>query len=183
MTYRLTKIYTRTGDEGYTSLRGERISKDDLLIEALGTVDELNANIGVILSQVIVHKEIVELLRRIQNELFDFGGELHLPERKAITAQHIKHLEEQLDQWNETLPPLKDFLLPNGTRASVATHVARTVCRRAERCLVRLHRQVALENIELLRYLNRLSDLLFVISRILARENGQEEIIWQHLTS
>lgn len=180
MPYRLTKIYTRKGDEGFTTLGDKRISKDDLLIEALGTVDELNSVIGFIVALQIKNKEIENCLTQIQNTLFDLGGELHLPERVVITAEKVTHLEHMLDAWNKTLPPLKEFLLPRGNAKSAASHVARTVCRRAERCIVRLHRQVTLNNPEILRYLNRLSDLLFVIARLLARESDEEEILWEH---
>lgn len=180
MTYRLTKIYTRKGDEGYTTLGDKPVSKDDLLIEALGTIDELNSVIGLIISQQIQSKDIENCLTQVQNDLFDMGAELHIPERVAITAEKVTTLEQMLDTWNATLPPLKEFLLPRGNPKSAAAHLARTVCRRAERCLVRLHRQVALNNREMLRYLNRLSDLLFVISRMLARESGEKEKMWEH---
>lgn len=180
MPYRLTKIYTRKGDEGYTTLGDKRISKDDLLLEALGTIDELNSMLGLIIAQKIKNKNIKKQLTQIQNELFDLGGELHLPEHVAINKDHVTNLEHMLDEWNSTLPPLKEFLLPRGNPKSAAAHVARTVCRRAERALVRLHRQVPLQNIELLRYLNRLSDVLFVAARMLARESDEEELMWEH---
>lgn len=180
MPYRLTKIYTRQGDEGYTHLGDKQISKDDLLVEALGTIDELNSFIGVIISQKIQHQDIEKQLTQIQNELFDMGGELHLPDRVVITAEKVTHLEKVLDGWNSTLPPLTEFLLPRGNSKSAFCHVARTVCRRAERCLVRLHRQVSLQNPEMLRYLNRLSDVLFVAARMLAKESDEKEILWDH---
>jgi cob(I)alamin adenosyltransferase len=180
MPYRLTKLYTRKGDTGYTSLGDNHISKDDLLIEALGTIDELNSVIGFIISLQIKDKEIEQCLTHIQNDLFDMGGELHLPERITITAEKVTQLEKFLDNWNKSLPPLKEFLLPRGNPKSAASHVARTVCRRTERCMVRLHRQVALNNPEMLRYLNRLSDLLFVIARMLAQESGEKELLWEH---
>lgn len=180
MSYRLTKIYTRKGDEGYTHLGDQPISKDELLVEAVGTVDELNSSIGLILAQPIQDKNLCQSLTRIQHELFNLGGELHLPTRIAITAENIKRLEQELDHWNESLPPLEEFLLPGGNPASATCHLARTICRRAERCLVRLHRQTPLHNPELLRYLNRLSDLLFVLARILARESKEKEVVWDH---
>jgi cob(I)alamin adenosyltransferase len=180
MPYRLTKIYTRTGDQGFTMLGDKQISKDDLLIEALGTIDELNSTIGFIISQQIKMPDIETCLTQIQNELFDLGGEMHMPEHIAITPEHVTRLENWLDGWNKTLPPLKEFVLPRGNPACAATHIARTVCRRAERCIVRLHRQVTLTNTEILRYLNRLSDLLFVIARVLARETSAEEKLWEH---
>lgn len=177
---RLTKIYTRKGDEGYTTLGENRLSKDDLLVEALGTIDELNSFIGFVMSQGIKDKEIETCLTQIQNELFDMGGELHLPAHVVITAEKVTQLEEKLDAWNKTLPPLQEFVLPRGNSATTACHLARTVCRRAERTMVRLHRQVALTNPEMLRYLNRLSDLLFVLARILAKQNHEKEILWEH---
>ena len=180
MPYRLTKIYTKKGDQGYTHLGDKHLSKDDLLVEAVGTIDELNSQLGFVLSQQIADKKIEIELTRIQHELFDLGGELHVPERIIITAEKITHLEEKLDHWNETLPPLKEFLLPRGNSKSAACHVARTVCRRAERSLVRLHRQTPLANPEILRYLNRLSDLLFIIARILARESEEKEVLWDN---
>ena len=181
MGYRLSKIYTRTGDDGTTSLDGqERLLKNALRIEAVGTLDELNCAIGLALSHPPIHPEVYECLCQVQNELFDLGGELHVPERIIITAEKITHLEEKLDHWNETLPPLKEFLLPRGNSKSAACHVARTVCRRAERSLVRLHRQTPLANPEILRYLNRLSDLLFIIARILARESEEKEVLWDN---
>lgn len=179
MPYRLTKIYTRQGDEGYTRLGDKKISKDDLLVEALGTIDELNSAIGVIISQRIQTQEIESELTRIQNDLFDMGGELHLPDRVVITPEKITHLEQVLDKWNDTLPPLTEFVLPRGNSKTAFSHLARTICRRAERCLVKLHRQVPLNNAEMLRYLNRLSDLLFVIARVLAKESNEKELLWE----
>jgi cob(I)alamin adenosyltransferase len=176
---RLTKIYTRNGDEGYTSLGHGTLSKDDLLVEAVGTVDELNAAIGLVLAFEIKDTAIVKCLTHIQNELFDLGGELHMPEHPAISAENVSRLESELDAWNGTLPSLKEFILPRGNKATAACHLARTICRRAERALVRLHRQVNLSNTEILRYLNRLSDLLFVIARILARETAETELMWE----
>jgi cob(I)alamin adenosyltransferase len=177
---RLTKIYTRTGDDGYTNLANNRLSKDDLLVEAVGTVDELNSAIGLCLSFQDSQSNIAEQLTAIQNDLFDLGGELHFPTHIAITIDKTKHLEETLDQLNSTLPPLQEFILPRGNSASTACHLARAICRRAERALVRLHRQVPLNNPEMLRYLNRLSDLLFVISRKLATITKEKEILWEH---
>ncbi len=179
MGYRLTKIYTRKGDNGYTTLGDKPIPKDDILVEAVGTIDELNAQIGFVIAS-NTHSSIKQPLTQIQNDLLDMGGELHLPQHVAITAEKVKFLETQLDEWNDTLAPLKEFLLPGGDVSTAACHIARTVCRRAERRLVTLHRQVPLANIELLHYLNRLSDLLFVCARILARENHAEEKMWEH---
>jgi cob(I)alamin adenosyltransferase len=180
MSYRLTKIYTRQGDAGYTSLGDKRIAKDDLLVEAVGTLDELNSFLGLLISTHIPRPDITACLVRIQNELFDLGGELHIPEHIVITPEKITYLETQLDTWNAILPPLKEFILPGGNTASATCHLARTVCRRAERCMVRLNRQLALSNPDILRYLNRLSDLLFVCARVLAREEQAEEKMWEH---
>src|SRR5579862_5667710 len=180
MPYRLTKIYTRKGDQGYTHLRDQRLSKDDCLVEVIGDIDELNASIGFIISLQMKNKEIEAGLTQIQHQLFNMGGELHLPERIAITADNVAQLEKMLDAWNATLPPLKEFVLPRGNMACAAAHMSRTICRRAERSLVRLHRQTPLSNLEMLRYLNRLSDLLFVIARILGQEDGEKEILWEH---
>lgn len=180
MSYRLTKIYTRTGDEGETTLCNQRLSKDDLLVDAIGDLDELNAALGLTASFKITHSAILETLTRIQHTLFDLGGELHAPAHPAITDQHIHQLEETLDLWNETLPPLKEFVLPRGSSAVSSCHLARTICRRAERSLVRVHRRAPLQNTALLRYLNRLSDLLFVMARMIALENQDQEVMWDH---
>lgn len=180
MAYRLTRIYTRTGDEGYTSLGDKRISKDDLLVEAVGSVDELNANIGLIISTLNSQIDIIKCLTEVQQRMLDIGGELHMPEQAKISNEHVEHLEEQLDMWNHTLPPLKEFILPGGNHAAATCHVSRTICRRTERCLVKLHRLVPLSNLHILRYLNRLSDLLFVIARVLARETSINEPMWEH---
>ncbi|OGT59792.1 MAG: ATP:cob(I)alamin adenosyltransferase [Gammaproteobacteria bacterium RIFCSPHIGHO2_12_FULL_43_28] len=180
MPYRLTKIYTRKGDDGYTSLRDERLPKDDLLVEAIGTIDELNANIGFTLALSIENTDIINALTQIQHDLFDLGGELHLPQHPIIHADKVKQLETTLDQWNSTLAPLKEFILPGGNLKAAACHMARTVCRRAERTLVKLHRQTPLSNTEILRYLNRLSDVLFVAARMLAKESNAKEVLWEH---
>jgi cob(I)alamin adenosyltransferase len=177
---RLTKIYTRKGDQGFTSLGDKQVAKDDLLIEALGSVDELNSSIGLILANLKNQPDVDACLTRVQNDLFDLGGELHLPERVVITEDKITWLEQQLDQWNSTLPTLKEFILPRGNPAAASTHLARTICRRAERAMVRLHRQVPISNTEMLRYLNRLSDVLFVVARILARSTDANEKMWEH---
>lgn len=179
MPNRLTKIYTRKGDTGETHLGEKRLPKDDALVEAVGTVDELNAVLGLLLAHKITHKAIEACLLRIQNELFDLGGELHLPKHKAMTAEKVAYLEEALDSWNDTLPPLKEFVLPGGNLPAATCHLARTVCRRAERTLVHLNRQTPLANPDILRYINRLSDVLFVMSRVLARESHAEERLWE----
>lgn len=176
MGHRLTKIYTRTGDSGTTGLAdGSRVDKDDLRIEAMGTVDELNAYVGRILSHK-VPSEMRECLTDVQHALFDIGGELAIPGSSTVTAEYIEALESSLDTINATLPPLKEFILPGGGGAATATHVARAVCRRAERRLVTLARRDDV-NVHSRVYLNRLSDLFFVIARALARAHGTE-VYW-----
>lgn len=179
MPYRLTKIYTRSGDQGFTNLGKKKVAKDDALIEAIGTVDELNSHIGMIIAFIENMPDVKKSLLQIQNDLFDLGGELFFPEKVTIIPSNTSYLENTLDQWNETLPPLKEFILPGGNQASAATHVARTVCRRAERTLVKLHRETPLSNLEMLKYLNRLSDLLFVLARHIMQENKLNESLWQ----
>lgn len=175
---RLSKIYTRTGDEGTTGLGdGSRVPKDDARVAAYGTTDELNAVVGMVLAEDLPER-VREPLIRIQHDLFDLGGELCVPGWTAITADYTERLERTLDELNAELPPLEDFILPGGGRATATCHLARTVCRRAEREIWTLHRR---ENInpEVARYLNRLSDLLFVAARILARHERGEEVIWE----
>lgn len=177
---RLTKIYTRTGDDGTTGLGdGRRVAKDSTRVAAYGTVDELNSTIGVVLAADGLSPAIVECLTRIQNQLFDLGGELCRPDAVVITQGRVEDLEATLDRFNADLPPLKDFVLPGGTPAAAACHVARTVCRRAERDAWRLTQTEAV-NAHSLAYLNRLSDLLFVIARVLNRQAGRAEPLWQH---
>ena len=178
MGHRLSKIYTRTGDDGSTGLGdGSRVAKDDLRIEAFGTVDELNSHIGVILAQSLPDN-IAGCLDNIQHDLFDIGGELSVPGYETVTASYIERLEHELDAFNANLPPLKEFILPAGGPATAHTHVARTVCRRAERRVYTLHTQTKI-NPCILHYLNRLSDLLFVIARVLARHENGQEVCWQ----
>lgn len=176
---RLSKIYTRTGDKGTTGLGdGSRVDKDNLRVETYGTVDELNSLVGLVLCSGM-DDTIRACLTRTQHELFDLGGELCMPGYTLVPGAYIDQLERDLDRFNEDLPPLKDFILPGGSEAAARCHLARTVCRRAERLLVSLAK---VENINetSLRYLNRLSDLLFVIARVLARANGGQEVIWVH---
>ena len=178
MGHRLSKIYTRTGDKGMTGLsNGQRIDKDSLRIEAIGTVDELNSQIGVILTNDIP-TGTRDYLTRIQHALFDLGGELSMPDRESIETKHISELETWLDNLNANLPALKEFILPGGSPAAANCHVARSTCRRAERRVVSLLRNEPV-NPNVLTYLNRLSDLLFVIARCLARHNGGTEVLWQ----
>ena len=178
MSHRLTKIYTRTGDDGSTGLSANnRVSKNDARIEAIGDVDELNSVIGVLLAENLP-TDARQLLVGVQHRLFDLCGELAMPAYQMLDATHTAALENGIDEWNANLPPLKDFILPGGSRSSALCHLARTVCRRAERRLVHLH-HVTPQRTEVLRYLNRLSDLLFVLARVLNREAGQEGTYWQ----
>jgi cob(I)alamin adenosyltransferase len=180
MGYRLSKIYTRTGDDGTTSLDGKkRLLKHSLPIETVGTLDELNCTLGLMLAQPSIDASIFACLTEVQNHLFDLGGELCLPQHVVITAEHVIKLEQQLDQWNADLPPLKEFILPRGNLAAVHCHLARAICRRAERCLVALSQEQAL-NPQILSYVNRLSDLLFVAARVLAKGTGEQEVLWKH---
>ena len=176
---RLSKIYTRTGDDGTTGLGdGSRVSKDDVRVETYGTLDELNSVMGVLLAENLP-PDIAATLQPIQHELFDLGSEFCLPGYKAITAEHVQRLEDSLDKFNESLPPLKEFILPGGSHAAAVCHLARTVCRRAERRAWTLHRQHP-QNPESIKYLNRLSDLLFVVARVIARQDDGQEVQWQH---
>jgi cob(I)alamin adenosyltransferase len=179
MADRLTKIYTRSGDAGLTGLaNGERVAKTDARIEAFGAIDETNSSLGLILSDPELPSAVRDSLTRIQDELFDLGAELALPEHTAISPEYVLRLENELDDFNSALPPLKDFVLPGGSPSAAACHVARTTCRRAERRVWMLA-ETADVNPELLKYVNRLSDLLFVVARVLARQEGSTEILWR----
>lgn len=178
MGHRLTRIYTKTGDDGTTGLAdGSRISKDALRIEALGAVDELNCALGRVLAAE-VPAVVRQCLERVQHDLFEVGAELSLPGQVRIEEQHVARLEKELDGFNEGLPPLKEFILPGGTSAAADAHFARAVCRRAERTLVALgkHEETADDS---RRYVNRLSDLLFVLSRVLNRAGGRDDVYWR----
>ena len=175
---KLNKIYTRTGDGGTTGLAdGSRVPKDAPRIEAIGAVDELNSVLGVLLSEDLP-AAIRNCLDGVQHDLFDLGGELSVPGHAIMSDAHSQRLESALDAFNADLPALKDFILPGGSRAAGVAHVGRTVCRRAERALVALgkHEPVAPP---LLQYLNRLSDLLFVLARTLNRHAGRDDVYWQ----
>nr|VFK48938.1 MAG: ATP:cob(I)alamin adenosyltransferase [Candidatus Kentron sp. TC]VFK60694.1 MAG: cob(I)alamin adenosyltransferase [Candidatus Kentron sp. TC] len=174
---RLSKIYTRTGDKGTTGLAdGSRVDKDNQRMQAIGEIDELNSLIGVLSAKHIPGK-MRDILDIVQHTLFDLGGELAIPSSTVITQNNVVALEKALDDFNRELPPLKEFILPGGGSAAAACHVARAVCRRAERCIVTLAREETI-NQEGCRYVNRLSDLLFVFARVLAhRENG--EVYWK----
>lgn len=177
---RLSKIYTRTGDDGTTGLGdGQRVAKDHVRVEAYGAVDELNSTIGVLLAVPDLPEVVFDCLTEIQHELFDLGGELCIPGTQAIAAAQVARLEQELDAFNEPLPPLKDFILPGGGPLAAACHVARTVARRAERRVWTLGTQETI-NSEAPRYLNRLSDLLFVIARVLVRHERGSEVLWRH---
>ena len=176
---RLSKIYTRTGDKGVTGLGdGARVDKDSLRVEAYGTVDELNSAVGLVLAAELPDA-VRSCLTRIQHELFDLGGELCMPGVTLIPDRYVDTLETDLDRFNDDLPPLKDFILPGGSEAAARCHVARTVARRAERRVVSLAHNEAV-NDATIRYLNRLSDLLFVVARVLARNEGGSEVLWVH---
>ena len=176
---RLSKIYTRTGDDGSTGLGdGSRVPKENLRVEAYGTVDEANSAIGVVLSVAALPPGIAQCLTEVQHDLFDLGGELCIPGHRLIGAAHVERLEKELDGFNEGLPPLKEFILPGGGPAAAACHIARAVCRRAERRCWSLARSEEV-SAEALKYLNRVSDLLFVLARVLARHENGSEVVWR----
>ncbi len=176
---RLSKIYTRTGDDGTTGLGdGQRTPKDALRVEAYGSVDEANSAIGVTLATRGLPRNVITCLTQVQHDLFDLGGELCIPGLRIISDAQVARLERELDAFNAKLPPLKDFILPGGGPAGAACHLARTITRRAERRCCALARQEAVAP-EILRYLNRLSDLLFVVARVLARRSRKGEILWK----
>jgi cob(I)alamin adenosyltransferase len=177
---RLSRIYTRTGDDGTTGLGdGRRVRKDDARVEAYGTVDEANSAIGMILSVPGLPSDVSRCLTEIQHDLFDLGGELCIPGMSVIKTEQIARLEATLDAFNDPLPALKDFILPGGGPAASACHLARTIARRAER---RVWTLAAAESVnpEVPKYLNRLSDLLFVVARVLARHENGSEVLWRH---
>ncbi|HEV3285253.1 MAG TPA: cob(I)yrinic acid a,c-diamide adenosyltransferase [Steroidobacteraceae bacterium] len=177
---RLSRIYTRTGDDGTTGLGdGSRVAKDSARVEAYGTVDELNSAIGVLLAVPALPESVASCLTRIQHELFDLGGELCIPGHQVITAAQVSWLESTLDDFNEPLPALKEFILPGGGPAAAACHLARTIARRAERRAWTLAKAESV-NAEVPKYLNRLSDLLFVLARVLARHERGAEVLWRH---
>lgn len=181
---RLSKIYTRTGDDGTTGLGdGTRVPKDDLRVAAFGDTDEANSAIGMVLAVRDIPDEVRRCLVEVQHKLFDLGGVLSIPGAtpgyRAIKQADIDWLEQQLDGFNEHLPPLKEFILPGGGPAAAACHLARTITRRAERSTWTLAKRDTVPA-EITMYLNRLSDLLFVIARILARHEGGTEVLWRH---
>lgn len=175
---RLSKIATRTGDDGTTGLGdGRRVGKDDVRIAAIGDVDELNSNVGVLLAEPLPD-DVRAVLVTIQHELFDLGGELCVPGHTVLGDAHLARLDQWLADYNATLPPLKEFILPGGARTAALAHVCRTVCRRAERSIVALGRIEALHETPR-RYVNRLSDLLFVLARVLNRAAGGADVLWE----
>jgi len=177
---RLSKIYTRTGDDGTTGLGdGSRAPKDSARVEAYGTVDELNSSIGVLLAVPELPEAVAQCLTEVQHELFDLGGELCIPGHRVITAEQVTRLEKTLDDFNDPLPPLREFILPGGGPAAAACHLARSVARRAERRVWTLAKAASVSP-EVTKYLNRLSDLLFVVARVLARHERGVEVLWRH---
>ena len=178
MGHRLSKIYTRTGDDGSTGLGdGSRVAKSHPRLAACGDIDELNSAIGLLLSEPLP-RAVTDPLTEIQHQLFDLGGELSIPGHALITTAQVRDLEEVLDRLNDPLPPLKEFVLPGGCRAAALCHLARAVCRRAERRTVTLSDGGAVSE-HALRYLNRLSDLLFVMARHLNRAADHDEVLWR----
>lgn len=185
MANRLSRIVTRTGDDGSTGLAsGGRIGKDQLRVAALGDVDELNSAIGLLLAEELP-AGMRDALLGVQHDLFDLGGELSLPGHTLISTAHLARIEDLITQYNAGLPPLKEFVLPGGTRPAALAHMARTICRRAERTLVALRNQENAEEKSPLQaqYLNRLSDLLFVLARSLnhpaSQSGGSGDVLWQ----
>ena len=175
---RLSKIYTRTGDDGTTGLGdGTRVAKDSLRVDAYGTVDEANSAIGMVLALESVPPNVRKILTEVQHDLFELGGELCIPGHSAVTDEFITRLEKELDTLNADLPALQEFILPGGGPAAAACHLARTIVRRAERITTSLAGADSVRP-EALRYLNRLSDLLFVIARVLARAESGQEVLW-----
>ena len=186
MGFRLSKIYTRTGDKGETGLGdGRRVPKDHPRIEAIGEVDTLNSQVGLLLAGLIEHSasqpglnELIEVLEPCQHRLFDLGGELAMPEYQALNAAEIERLETAIDRWNEELGPLENFILPGGSSLIAQAHVCRSLARSAERRCQQLNAVEPLAGVGLA-YINRLSDLLFVAARLIAKRQGVAEILWQ----
>lgn len=176
---RLTRIITRTGDDGSTGLAdGRRVPKNSLRIHAVGEVDELNSVLGLVLAEQALPETAASLLRRVQHGLFELGAELSLPGARRMTGDMVEELEAAAEALNATLPPLEEFILPGGSRPAALCHLARAVCRRAERSVVALAQEEPVEAASL-RYLNRLSDLLFLLARSINRQLGEPELLWQ----
>ena len=186
MGFRLSKIYTRTGDKGETGLGdGRRVPKDHPRIEAIGEVDTLNSQVGLLLAGLMEHSEqtpglneLIEVLEPCQHRLFDLGGELAMPEYQALDKVEIERLEAAIDRWNEELGPLENFILPGGSSLIAQAHVCRSLARSAERRCQQLNALEPLAGVGLA-YINRLSDLLFVAARLIAKRQGIAEILWQ----
>jgi cob(I)alamin adenosyltransferase len=179
MGHRLSKITTRTGDAGETGLGdGSRVPKHDARIQALGDLDELNSALGLVLAEQLP-PEVAAALSQVQQDLFDVGGEISIPGHALLQAAQVARLDGLIAQWNAGLAPLKEFILPGGTRAAAAAHLARTICRRAERSVVALSKQGPV-NAVARQYLNRLSDFLFVAGRHLNRQAGRGDVQWRH---
>lgn len=185
MSNRLTKIYTRTGDKGTTSLGNkERVSKDDARVSAYGITDQLNSHVGVLRAQLEKdgHSQFDEMLSNIQHELFDLGGELCIPDYKVLKAETIDRLETEMDAFNKDLPKLKEFILPAGSLACSYAHVCRTVSRTAERTMVTLQNRDQNITENAMKYINRLSDWFFIFSRVVSRLDGGKEVLWNRQT-
>jgi cob(I)alamin adenosyltransferase len=179
MGHRLSKITTRTGDAGETGLGdGSRVAKHSARVQALGDIDELNSSLGVLLAE-DVPPQVRAALTDVQQALFDLGGEISIPGHSLLTAERVAALEHHVEDWNAGLAPLREFILPGGSRAAAAAHLARTVCRRAERSVVALGAAEKVSD-DARRYLNRLSDLLFVAGRLLNRHAGRDDVQWRH---
>ena len=179
MAHRLSKITTRTGDRGDTGLGdGSRVSKASARVRTLGDLDELNSAIGLVLAEE-PPAEVAEALSDVQHDLFDLGGEVSIPGHAILGEAQVERLDATIERWNGELPALKEFILPGGTRAAAAAHLARTICRRAERGLVQLNEEQKVSEAAL-RYLNRLSDLLFIAGRRLNRAAGRTDVQWRH---
>ncbi|MGR8948346.1 MAG: cob(I)yrinic acid a,c-diamide adenosyltransferase [Gammaproteobacteria bacterium] len=177
MGHRLSKIYTKTGDKGTTGLGdGERISKTDPRVAAMGDIDELNSLLGVLICE-LPQGAMADALLLIQHDLFDLGGELSIPGSSLLPADGVSRLESLIDDYNEDLPPLKEFILPGGSRGAAQCHLARATCRRAERRIVALSLDAEVNETSL-KYINRLSDLLFVLARVISRLDGGAEVTW-----
>ena len=175
---RISKVYTKTGDDGSTGLGdGSRVGKDDLRVCAYGSVDELNSWIGLLRTHQDWDAQLIDAWQSIQHDLFDLGGELSIPGYTIVTAQYSEQLEQLIDNYNAELKPLKNFILPAGSICASHCHIARTVCRRAERECVTLSKQTAI-NPHGLTYLNRLSDLLFVLARVVLKNANIDEVLW-----
>jgi cob(I)alamin adenosyltransferase len=178
MGHRLSRIVTRTGDDGTTGLAdGQRVTKHSPRIEAVGAVDELNCALGLLLATPDLQSQLSETLVECQHDLFDLGGELAIPGSVAVGEPHVARLEAAVEALNQDLPPLKEFVLPGGGMAAATCHMARAICRRAERRGWALAATEAVNPLAL-QYLNRLSDLLFVAARVLARQHGGE-VMWR----